>query len=229
MSSLSATAILVFTNSAKEELVNKSIPKGEQLFNTLTKTTLLKAKNTGLPIFHFTEKDQVGFTFGERFANAIATVFEKGFDNIITIGNDTPQLRTQHLKKAALQLALGKTVIGPAVDGGIYLLGLQKVNFNIHAFKNLPWQRFSLFNCISTWFQRESSEIIKLPVFQDLDNEKDLKSLLNHLRSFSFSIVELIISLLGNKNAKYHQLREFPDLFPNRSMYNKGSPQVSFA
>lgn len=228
MNTLHTTAILVFANSAKVELANKSIPNSEQLFDKLTKSTLLKAKNTGLPTFHFTDKDQVGSNFGERFTNAIATVFENGFDNIITIGNDTPQLKTQHLKKAAQQLALGKTLIGPSVDGGIYLLGLQKVDFNIDEFKNLPWKRFSLFNRIFDSFKNQSSEIIKLPVFQDLDNEKDLRSILTYAKSFSFSIIKLIISVLGNKNAQYCQLSEFPDLFPHRSIYNKGSPQVSF-
>ena len=55
LNSLGTTAILVFANSAKEDLANKGIAKGEQLFNILTTATLRKAKNTGLPVFHFSE------------------------------------------------------------------------------------------------------------------------------------------------------------------------------
>jgi len=94
---------LVFANSAKEELVHKSIPNSEQLFDKLTQSTLRKAKDTGLPTFHISDKDQVGSNFGERFTNAIAAVFDRGFNNIITIGNDTPHLKTQHLKNTAKQ------------------------------------------------------------------------------------------------------------------------------
>lgn len=228
MNSQHTTAILVFANSAKEELVNKSIPNSEQLFDALTESTLEKAKNTGLPTFHFTDKDQIGSNFGERFTNAIAAVFDRGYDNIITIGNDTPHLKTQHLKNTAKQLALGKTVIGPSVDGGFYLLGLQKINFDVASFKRLPWQRFSLYNQISIWLSSESSELIKLPVLQDLDNEKDLWSILFFSKTLSISILLLIIGLLRVKLRLFHKKHYFLNLFFNRCFYNKGSPEISF-
>ncbi|MDO6471562.1 DUF2064 domain-containing protein [Maribacter sp. 1_MG-2023] len=228
MNSLSTTAILVFANSAKEDLANKHIAKGEQLFDLLTQTTLKKAKNTGLPVFHFSDKDQVGATFGERFTNAIANVFERGFSNIITIGNDTPHLNTQHLKHTAHQLAIGKTVIGPSNDGGFYLLGLQKSNFQVAEFQNLPWQRFSLYHQISLWLQEESSELIKLPVLQDLDNERDLKSILSFSSGLSSTILLLIIGLLEINRSLYYTKQNFSKLLPNSFLYNKGSPEVSF-
>lgn len=222
------TAILVFTNSAKEDLANKHIPQGEQLFDVLTQTTLKKAKNSGLPVFHFSDKDQVGVTFGERYTNAIATVFDKGFSNLITIGNDTPHLKTQHLKHTANQLALGKTVIGPSIDGGFYLLGIQKSNFDVTEFQKLPWQRFSLYHQISLWLQEESSELIKLPVLQDLDNERDLKSILSFSTDLSSTILLLIIGLLKRNKILFYASQNFSNLFPNSFLYNKGSPVVSF-
>lgn len=228
MNSLSTTAILVFANSAKEDLANKHIAKGEQLFDILTQTTLKKAKNTGLPVFHFSDNDQVGATFGERFTNAIASVFERGFSNIITIGNDTPHLKTQHLKHTAQQLAMGKTVIGPSNDGGFYLLGLQKSSFQAAEIQNLPWQRFSLYHQITLWLQEESFELIKLPVLQDLDNERDLKSILSFSSGLSSTILLLIIDLLKSNRNLYYSKENFSTLFPNCFLYNKGSPAVSF-
>ena len=228
MISQGTTAILVFANSAKEDLANKSISKGEQLFHDLTRTTLNKAQNTGLPVFHFSDKDQVGATFGERFTNAIAYVFDKGFSSIITIGNDTPHLKTQHLKHTAKQLSMGKTVIGPSNDGGFYLLGLQKSNFDVSGFHNLPWQRFSLYHQISLWLRKESTELIKLPVLQDLDNEKDLQSILSFSRSLSPTLLLLIIRLLKRNGNLYHSNQNFFYLFRNSFLYNKGSPEVSF-
>lgn len=228
LNSQGTTAILVFANSAKQDLANKCIPKGEHLFDVLTQTTLKKAKKTSLPVFHFSDKDQVGITFGERFTNAIATVFDKGFSNIITIGNDTPHLKTQHLKHTAKQLATGKTVIGPSKDGGFYLLGLQKSNFNVAEFQNLPWQRFSLYHQISLWLQAESSELIKLPVLQDLDNERDLQSILSFSKGLSPTLFLLIAQLIKRKRGLYCTNQIFSSSYPNSFPYNKGSPAISF-
>ena len=76
------TAILIFSNSAKEDAKRKSFADS-QLFETLTNETINKVKKTGLPYFHFTETQQEGTSFGARFSNAIQTVFDKGFTNII--------------------------------------------------------------------------------------------------------------------------------------------------
>lgn len=205
---------------------SKAIPKGGELFDTLTQTTLLKAERTGLPVFHFTEKQQIGASFGERFTNAIATVFADGFENIITIGNDTPLLKTEHLKKAAQQLHLGKTVIGPSSDGGFYLLGLQRINFEATSFRNLPWQRFSLFNRISQWLRPNTLEIIRLPVLQDVDDEQDLKSILTFSRTLSSVLVKLIHAILGRLGAPFLQTQVSNDTLLSQSLYNKGSPKL---
>ncbi|MEP2237567.1 MAG: DUF2064 domain-containing protein [Maribacter sp.] len=227
MNSLS-TAILVFANSAKQDLANKHILRGEELFDVLTRSTLKKAKKTGLPVFHFSDENQVGTSFGERFTNAIASVFNNGFSNIITIGNDTPHLKTHHLKHTAKQLAKGKTVIGPSIDGGFYLLGLQKSNFEASEFQNLPWQRLGLYHQISLWLHEESSELIKLPVLQDLDNERDLQSILSFSSDLSSTIVLLIIDILKTNRSLYYTNQNFSTLYPNSFPYNKGSPPVSF-
>ena len=226
MITVPTTAILVFTNSAAKELESKPIPRGGKLFDCLTQNTLQKAARTGLPVFHVTEKEQIGTNFGERFTNAIAAVLEQGFENIITIGNDTPHLKTEHLKKAAHQLQLGKTVIGPSVDGGFYLLGLQKINFDPTSFKNLPWQRFSLFNRISQWLQTNTSEIVRLPVLQDLDDEQDLKSILTFSRTLSSAMVKIIHTVLGCLCTLFFQPQRFNDPLISYSFYNKGSPKV---
>lgn len=223
------TAILVFAHSATKELEYKPIPKGERLFDALGHSTLKKAKRTGLPLFHFTEKEQIGSTFGERFTNAIASVFEQGFEHVITIGNDTPQLQTHHLQKAAQQLALGKTVIGPSTDGGFYLLGIQQKNFNATVLKDMPWQRIDLFHKISHWFEHVSCELIKLPIFQDIDDTKDLKAALHFSKTFNFVLRKLVIHILGYTFVPLVALITTVNLFLHTPLYNKGSPKVLLA
>ena len=218
------TAILVFANSAKTELLHKPILKGEVLFEGLTQETLQKVQATGLPYFHISDKEQEGDSFGERFTKAIQTVFANGFENIITIGNDTPQLKTAHLLKADKSLKEGKTVLGPSLDGGFYLMGIHKSNFDQETFKRLPWQRFSLFNKISTLLNVADSLLYKLPVLSDIDTIADVKRLASYKKSVSSAILKLLTSLLQlGKEIETIVLSIFFIIFLQLP-YNKGSP-----
>ncbi|MFT5736416.1 MAG: glycosyltransferase A (GT-A) superfamily protein (DUF2064 family) [Maribacter sp.] len=224
MNSFHKTAILVFANSAAEELSHKAMPNGEVLFQTLTQETLQKAKKTGLPCFHISEKEQTGNSFGERFTNAIQTVFEEGFDNIITIGNDTPQLKTTHLLKTEAALEAGETVLGPSLDGGFYLMGIHKSNFDKESFKRLPWQRFSLFNKISSLVELTNSLLYQLPVLSDIDTIKDVKRLAYFKNSISSTVLQLLMQLLQlGKELQTIVISLFLTTFLQQA-FNKGSP-----
>ena len=218
------TAVLIFANSASTELVQKPFAKSTVLFEVLTTETLDKVKKTKLPYFHFTEKQQFGNTFGERFVNAIQEVYSKGYDNVITIGNDSPQLKTTHLLEACKQLQQGKTVLGPTFDGGFYLMGLHKSNFDASLFKRLPWQRFGLLNRISQLFENSSSRLFRLPVFEDIDTEKDALKLSNFSKSVSITILRILRAIEEEVLHLFKiQLSTHFDLFSS-PLCNKGSP-----
>lgn len=218
------TAILVFAHSAQTELTNKAIPKGEVLFEGLTQETLRKVEKTGLPYFHFTETEQQGKSFGERFTNAIQAVFENGFDNIITIGNDTPQLKTAHLVKAHHALQEGKTVLGPSLDGGFYLMGIHKNNFDKETFNRLPWQRFSLFQRISSLLDQTDSILHQLPVLSDIDTFTDVIRLAAFRKSISIALLQLLaLSVQLRATFQCFVLSLFQFIFL-RQPSNKGSP-----
>lgn len=218
------TAILVFANSASQEFEQKPFVKSAVVFEALNKETLNKVKKTNLPYFHFTEKEQFGNSFGERFVNAIQKVYEKGYKNIITIGNDSPQLKTSHLLEAYKQLQLGKTVLGPTFDGGFYLMGLHKSNFDASLFLRLPWQRFGLFNRISQLFENSNSHLHRLPVFEDIDTAIDVVKLLGFSRSIAITILK-ILRTIEEKVLKVFSARafNFSDSYSS-PLFNKGSP-----
>lgn len=68
---------------------------------------------------------QRGATFGERLAAAITDVRALGYDHVVVVGTDTPGLATADLTRAFHALETGGTVVlGPAHDGGCYLIGL---------------------------------------------------------------------------------------------------------
>ncbi len=189
------TAILVFARSANEEIHHKSILQGKALFDALTTDTLAKVKRTNLPYFHFTEHQQNGASFGERFANAIQSIFEAGFEQIITLGNDSPQLKPQHILETAKALANGKNVLGPSLDGGFYLMGLQQEHFKKAIFEKLPWQTSKLLRAAQHYLGNRNGEVIKLEFLTDIDSTVDIKSLVKAAKSLSRKLRILLIHL----------------------------------
>jgi rSAM/selenodomain-associated transferase 1 len=68
---------------------------------------------------------QEGQDLGERMANAFASSFESGMDKVVLIGTDCPTLQSQHLNQAFEALTHSDLVLGPATDGGYYLIGMK--------------------------------------------------------------------------------------------------------
>ncbi|MFS4455302.1 TIGR04282 family arsenosugar biosynthesis glycosyltransferase [Maribacter sp. 2304DJ31-5] len=226
MISSKKTAVLVFANSSKEEVRHKTIPKGERLFDILTQETLKKVSRTGLPYFHISEVEQQGSSFGERFIHAINRVFEQGYDNVIAIGNDTPTLKTSHLLEAQRQLQLGKTVFGPSRDGGFYLMGLNRGDFNPKTFTRLPWKRFSLFDRISDVLKNTDCSIFRLPVLRDIDTTADIIFFSGFTRTISGQLLRIFAHILHNKDQKVLYLKNWFSSISLKLYFNKGSPMA---
>jgi uncharacterized protein len=80
---------------------------------------------------------QTGLDLGERMDNAFKAGFDQGCDRIVLVGSDCPGLTTDILDKAFQVLDHHPVVLGPAADGGYYLVGL-KQRLPI-LFKEIPW------------------------------------------------------------------------------------------
>lgn len=223
---LNSTAILVFAHSSQEEMKHKPLQHGAVIFEALSQHTLETVKKTKLPYFHFTEKEQQGSCFGERFVQAIASVFNMGFTQLITIGNDSPLLRASDILQAAKQVELGHFVLGPSKDGGFYLMGLQESSFNAHKFLALPWQTKTVATQISALITETNTTVVRLRPLLDLDRWEDLKRFINEVHNGSRAIVQLLLSLLNTtKKAIYHRPKGKDAIFSNQ-YYNKGSPML---
>ncbi|WP_340064584.1 TIGR04282 family arsenosugar biosynthesis glycosyltransferase [Ascidiimonas aurantiaca] len=85
----------------------------------------------------FVKKDQRGDDLGARMYNAFDEAFQKGYHKVIVIGSDLYDLDTEQLEKAFAALDTHEAVIGPAQDGGYYLIGLKKPCKAI--FQNKQW------------------------------------------------------------------------------------------
>lgn len=220
----SKTAVLIFTNSPELDAQRKHILHGEHLFEQLNTNLIQKVKRSRLPYFISTDKTQIGQTFGERFYNAINDVFSSGFDQIITIGNDTPQLQTQHILKAQEAIKQNKTTLGPSADGGFYILGIHKKTFNDLDFKNLAWQTSQLFSQIKSALEQLENNVLYLETFNDIDNVESLRQIQNFIHQISAQIQGLISKLIKPFELIFFNL--LPSDFGIRANipFNKGSP-----
>ncbi|WP_339660661.1 TIGR04282 family arsenosugar biosynthesis glycosyltransferase [Croceibacter atlanticus] len=218
------TAILIFANSSQVDLGRKGMLGDKGLFNTLNAHTLSIVKSTKLPYFQFTEHEQVGNSFGERFTNAIKWVYAKGFDNVITIGNDTPHLTAKTLLNTHRLLENNTCVLGPSTDGGFYLMGLHKSQFNEGLFTKLPWQSSKLSKSITLLLSAFKVEVIRLETLQDIDAEEDIKNVLRFSRSLNKHILNLLRSLIPYVTQIFSTKNLQISHFHSYSFYNKGSP-----
>ena len=130
-------AVILFARSPQGEARHKRLPGTERLFAlarervvqataNLAETQLVvvgeHSGRTRLPAGSRVLR-QRGRGFGERLENAFADVRGLGFELIVAVGIDSPGLTAQHLRRAFDHLAQGRAVLGPAADGGVYLLG----------------------------------------------------------------------------------------------------------
>lgn len=75
----------------------------------------------------FEKKMQRGADLGERMSNAFQEAFSDGYKEVVIMGSDCWELKASILEDAFKALKRFEVVIGPAFDGGYYLLGLKKL------------------------------------------------------------------------------------------------------
>ncbi|MEL6916655.1 MAG: DUF2064 domain-containing protein [Bacteroidota bacterium] len=220
------TAILVFANSSSEELRHKTFTKDGLLFQELTKHTLKTVKQTKLPYFHISEQQQQGNSFGERFTNAIQSIFNKGYEQVITLGNDTPQLKKSHILSACEHLNKGKSVLGPSTDGGFYLMGIHKSQFKPQVFTTLSWQTSVLAQELLETLDSSSCKTVKLGVLSDIDRVSDVAVFLNSYVTIPRRLLQIIRSILNIQEKSFHYIDLLLHTYSIKYYFNKGSPSL---
>jgi hypothetical protein len=220
------TAILIFANSAEQEAFSKPFKSSALLFDALNHQTLQKVEKTGIPYIISSEKEQVGTTFSERFTNAIQSVFDKGYEQIITLGNDTPHLQSCQILQTVEQLKTNDIVLGPSLDGGFYLMGLRKSQFNRNTFLNLPWQTSELIRSISRLITAKKIRLFTLEVLRDIDSVTDVKSILDSAKSLSKTLKTILLSVLSDVKANFIYSVLYIKNTRLLQYFNKGSPEL---
>ncbi|MEO5650649.1 MAG: TIGR04282 family arsenosugar biosynthesis glycosyltransferase [Ginsengibacter sp.] len=120
----------------------------------------------------FQKEIQEGNDLGERMKNAFKSLFTAGYKKIIIIGTDCPGINKNILEKAFLNLDNVDVVIGPATDGGYYLLGMK--NEYSFLFQNIEWSTEVVLQQTIHLCNQNRLSYFLLPELCDIDEEKDL-------------------------------------------------------
>ena len=122
----------------------------------------------------FQKHQQEGEDLGIRMLNAFKDGFKAGYEKVMIIGSDLYDLTPNHINDAFSKLDTNDVVIGPAEDGGYYLLGMKNIQSAI--FKNKKWGtatvRKDTLNDLHKVSVHLLEELNDVDIFDDIKNHK---------------------------------------------------------
>ncbi len=117
-------------------------------------------------------RPQLGDDLGERLEQAISEGFARGATRVVVVGTDCPALTAATVRAAFTALEEAEVVLGPAADGGFYLLGLRRPVAGL--FSNIPWSTADVAAAIRERIRAAGSTLQELRVLRDIDTGDDL-------------------------------------------------------
>ncbi len=116
--------------------------------------------------------NQEGELLGERMLSAFMKVFSHGAEKAIIIGTDIPDLTGGIVEEAIAKLDQHDVVIGPAKDGGYYLLGMKKIHASL--FERIEYGTSSVLSQTVDRIDELGLSYCLLRELRDIDTEEDL-------------------------------------------------------
>ncbi len=144
---------------------------------------------------------QTGKDLGQRMENAFLQAFSDGFNNVILIGSDIPDLPTEYLQLGFKALETNDVVLGPSSDGGYYLIGFTKEAFLPDVFEGITWSSADVFEQTLNILKNHEQRVYLLPQWHDVDTLTDLRSLVRRNRNTAFQKSATICYLKDGKLA----------------------------
>lgn len=111
-------------------------------------------------------------SLGTRMAQAFEAAFGAGAGRVVIIGTDCPGLSAALLRQAFEHLLSHDLVVGPADDGGYYLLGMNKLEPAL--FLNKDWSTATVLPDTLADAARLGLRVAQLPTLHDVDSAQDL-------------------------------------------------------
>ena len=120
----------------------------------------------------FSKYAQEGEDLGARMKNAFQKGFNDGYERIVLIGSDLPDITSAHINAGLEALQHSPVVFGPAVDGGYYLIGLSKLQNSV--FNDKPWSASHLLEVTLDELKTLEVPFELLDTLNDIDTFEDL-------------------------------------------------------
>jgi rSAM/selenodomain-associated transferase 2/rSAM/selenodomain-associated transferase 1 len=121
---------------------------------------------------------QRGDTLGDRMRNAFEHLFATGYSAVVMIGSDLPSLPASHLTQAlqCVRDAPDPLVIGPASDGGYYLIGLRRLCPDL--FTPIAWSTADVLTATTRVAEQCGLTVSFVSPWHDVDTVDDLRRVL---------------------------------------------------
>ncbi len=119
----------------------------------------------------FCKAVQVAGDLGHKMAEAFADLFRAGYERVLLVGTDILDLQPQHIHQAFRALEQHDFVLGPAVDGGYYLVGMRELQTSI--FQNKTWSTPTVLSSTIEDIHQLNRTVQLVTELNDVDDEKD--------------------------------------------------------
>jgi rSAM/selenodomain-associated transferase 1 len=196
---LNQQTLIIFTRypeagKTKTRLIPALGEKGAADFQRqMTEKTIIKARklNEKIPVnieVHFTGgnqklmqkwlgnglifKEQKGRDLGAKMLSAFQEILSKNQQKVVIIGIDCPDLNESILQEAFEACENNDLVIGKALDGGYYLIGLNRLVSEL--FEGIKWGSSKVFSQTENIAKKLNLKMYRLPILNDIDRPEDL-------------------------------------------------------
>jgi uncharacterized protein len=116
-------------------------------------------------------EQQIDGDLGEKLTAAAASQFQQGVKKLLIVGSDCPYITPDHYAEATKALDTHDVVIGPALDGGYYLIGLRAVHPLL--FANINWSTDKVFAQTCNAAANLGLKVHVLDILSDIDFPED--------------------------------------------------------
>lgn len=131
---------------------------------------------------NYGKKTQKGEDLGQRMKNAFKDGFKAGYKRVVVIGSDLYELTPEDITMAFKKLIDHKVVLGPATDGGYYLIGLKEILPGL--FENKNWGQNSVLKDTLAHFKDQEVALLQsyndIDIYQDLEQHSVFQKYLNY-------------------------------------------------
>ena len=143
---------------------------------------------------------QRGHGLAERLSNAFADAAALGYEQVVVVPGDVPEVDAAVLAEAGRALEAGCLVLGPSPDGGVYLLGCAP-SFAL-AFAGVRWQTAAVFSDLRAQAGGLGLALRVLRALGDVDRLRDLDRLAR--RGDLDTVLRLLVSQIRRPSAPRH-------------------------